>query len=605
MKHTFLLIFALFALSGSGQVQLQLAQRAMEDGKFEEALEYFENIYEKEPSKRDIAYRGVVNCYIELSQYDDGYDFIDDHRKAVRQRSEIFYIDMGYMRWLEGDSTSAKSNFESVFEAVRQMPAMAYQYSEKFKEWGLFRFALQTLQVAEQANPQMFFAQQKALLYAEMGNLKMMYDSYLNVLDRNPNFLETYKNILRFNMSRDGVIPQVDDLRRSTVAKIQNGGSEAFNELLVWIFTQEGKYGSAFRQLKALYLRGAGKPYDMLQLANTASQTGAYDDAVDIFEFLYDEGENTPFYADAVYGLTVAKLQRTLEGTPTREEIEQLRTEMIQREEQLAGFSLLADALLIRAELEYLHMKDPEMALATIETVLNSTAPSSQIAAEAKLLKGDIELVTGAPYDAILTYAQVEGDFESGVLGQEARFRKARVAFYTGDFEWAEATFKVLKTSTSKLIANDAMRLSLLIKDNAALDTTYFKLEQYAEVLLLQAQLRYDDALAELDTLDNLLSLSTEHPLEDEAIYTRARIFEDQQKWDTAVATYISVVDAFPKDLLADESLIRAARIAQHKLNDLELAKQLYERVLLEHGNSIYAEEARNEFRKLRGDLNT
>ena len=41
-----------------------------------------------------------------------------------------------------------------------------------------------------------------------------------------------------------------------------------------------------------------------------------------------------------------------------------------------------------------------------------------------------------------------------------------------GDFEWAQAQFSILKASTSKLIANDALDLSVFIMDNLGLDTT-------------------------------------------------------------------------------------------------------------------------------------
>ncbi len=605
MKVSAFLFLWLMTLSSFGQVQLQLANQAMEDGNYAEALGYWEKVYKNIPGQREGAYRRMVDCYIALEKYDDATDFIGDHRAAANTRSDVYYIDEGYVLWIDSDTVEAKQNFQKVFDAVARMPAMAYQYSERFKEWGLFRFALQTLEISEANNPQMFFAQQKALLYAEMGQLENMYGAYLDVMERNPNFLNTYQNILRYNMNRDGEIPQSEDLRRLTIQKIQEGGNIAFNQLLIWIFTQEGNYSAAFRQEKALYLRGEGRPFDILQLGASATQTGDYQNAEQIYQFLIDEGRNTPFYADAVFGLSRARLSELISGNPEMDEVAQVREDMIEREGLLSGNSLQAEALLMRAELEYLYLQKPDSALATIDQLLALSPPHSPLAAEGKLLKGDIELSSGAPYDAILTYAQVEGYFESGPLGQEARFRRARVAFYTGDFEWAEATFKVLKTSTSKLIANDAMRLSLLIKDNAALDTTYIKLEHYARILLLQTQRKYDEALLSLDTLENILSLSSEHPLDDEIIYTRARIFEDRELWDTAVVSYLEVANAFPKELLADEALIRAARIAKEKLRNTDLASELFERILLEHGNSIYAEEARNEFRKLRGDLNT
>ena len=66
---------------------------------------------------------------------------------------------------------------------------------------------------------------------------------------------------------------------------------------------------------------------------------------------------------------------------------------------------------------------------------------------------------------------QVEKDFKENPIGHEAKFRKAKVYYYQGDFE-AQSQFEVLKASTSKLTANNAMSLSLLITDNYNSDTS-------------------------------------------------------------------------------------------------------------------------------------
>ena len=39
-------------------------------------------------------------------------------------------------------------------------------------------------------------------------------------------------------------------------------------------------------------------------------------------------------------------------------------------------------------------------------------------------------------------------------------------------------------------------------------------------------------------------------------------------------------------------------------MNDLESAKNLYEKLILEYSNSIYTAEARIRFRSIRGDKN-
>ncbi|KAB2810341.1 tetratricopeptide repeat protein [Phaeocystidibacter luteus] len=603
MNKFLIAIICLFSLSTNAQVKRQLAEQAMEEGRFEEALNDWEDLYEKQPN--DFYYQQIVACFIQLEEYGDATDFIEDHIDEQPARAELYRIDLGYIHLVDKDTAAAEDEFNRVLEAVYRQPGLAYQYSERFKKWGIFKFALATLETAERGNPNMSFDQQKALLYAEMGMLEEMYIAYLDALARNPNFLASYQNVIRFNMNRDGNIPKSDVLKREIIGRIQDGEGISFNRLLIWVLTQEGEYGQAFRQLKALYRREEVQAFELFSLAQSAQVAKAYDDAIQIYAYLETLGNNTPFYADAVWGEMSCKKSMLIANGASREEFLQLNTEMKGAAEGLRASSTLPNLLLANAELQFLQLQEPDSALRTLEKALSVSPEKSAIHAESMLLRGDIELAIGLPYDAILTYSQVEADFESALLGQDARFRKARVAFYTGDFEWALTMFDVLKKSTSKLISNDALRLSLLIKDNAALDTTYLMLERYASALLYQTQNRYDEALSTLDTLDKLIAFTSDHPLHDESMYTRATIFNARGEHLQAAQLFEEIEAKFPKELLADEALIRAARIYQHELMDLDKAKALYEKVLLQHNNSIYAEEARSAFRKLRGDLNS
>ncbi|NVK04248.1 MAG: hypothetical protein HWD92_05470 [Flavobacteriia bacterium] len=603
-KYFFIYILTFsFSLTTFGQVKRQMAQQAMDEGKYEEALSDWQDLYKSDGS--DFYYEQIVDCFIQLEELEDAEDFIEDHIDKAQNRQDLYRIDLGYISLLQRDTTEAEDRFNTVLEAIYRQPGLAYQYSERFKKLGIFQFALGALETAERSNPRMAFDQQKAMLYAEMGMLEEMYISYLEVLEKNPNFLPSLKNVIRFNTNRDGEIPLAEVLKREIVLRIQETDDIVFNQLLIWTLTQEGQYRQAFRQLSALYRRTLAEPYEIFQLAVNAKQAGDFSSAIYIYEFLIEEESATPFYADAVFGKIEATHAQLVEENGGMEEFTALHQEMVNASDLLRGNSTRSNLLLLQAETEYLYLNQPVNALTTIEACINSASSQPKVAAEAKLLKGDIELTQGQPYDALLTYAQVETEYEGGILGQEARFRKARIAFYVGDFEFALIQFDVLKQSTSKLIANDALRLSLLIKDNAALDTTYIMLELYAQALMKQAQHRYDLALVELDSLDAMLQFSPDHPLLDEAMYSRARNLENLGQLDSAAELYIAVESTFGKDLLADESLIRAARIYQYQLYNLDKAKELYEKIVLEHGNSVYAEEARNEYRKLRGDLNS
>ena len=66
-----------------------------------------------------------------------------------------------------------------------------------------------------------------------------------------------------------------------------------------------------------------------------------------------------------------------------------------------------------------------------------------------KLQLGDYYVLTGQLWDASLTYSQVDKAFKQDPMGEDARFRNAKLAYYRGDFEWAQRQLTVLKSATS------------------------------------------------------------------------------------------------------------------------------------------------------------
>lgn len=604
MKYISVVIFSLFTLVASAQVQRELAEQAMEEGRFEDALDDFTDLYYRSPNTGN--YESVLECYIALKDWRKGERFIQKHIENSRSLVGSFKIDRGYFLQNIPDTVQAELLYNEVLEEVFKQSGLAYQYSERAKKWGLYKLGLAIIETATDANPTMNFDNQKALLYAEMGQLENMYTAYLDALERNPNFRSNLENIIRFNMDREGNIPKATFLKSDIIQRIQAGGTPELNKLLVWILVQEGEFNTAFTQQKALYLREEVNAHSLLIMGQQAVTAKEYRAAKRFFTYLIERGSSTPYLPEAQHELLKVELTMLREKRAEPSEFEDWMNSCRSSFPELRGSSILADLYKLAAEVEFYDLHNNDSALAYVAKCVNSASPRNTSVIESQLLKGDIELAMGLPYDAILTYASVEADHGSSPLGQEARFRKGKVAFFVGNFEWALTTFNVLKASTSKLIANDAMRYSLTIKDNAALDTTYTLLEKYASVMLLMAQNKLPEALLALDTLDGRLQFAAaDHPLLDESLFTRAEILQKERNYPEAVALYLRVADEFSDDLLADEALMRAADIEQNNLRNSAAAKDLYERILIEHGNSIFAEQARVEFRKLRGDQNT
>ena len=198
-----------------------------------------------------------------------------------------------------------------------------------------------------------------------------------------------------------------------------------------------------------------------------------------------------------------------------------------------------------------------------------------------------------------MLYSQVEKTFKNEPIGHLAKLKNARLTYYIGEFAWAKAQLDVLKSATSKLIANDALELSLLISDNTEADSSYAGLFLYSRADLLLYQNKYDEAFMKLDAIN---TLGTWHPLFDEVLYKKAEIRILQGQYEEADTLLQKLYTSYPDDILGDDALYRRGRLYQEIFIDDQMAMDLYQELLTKHPGSIYTIDARRRFRALRGD---
>ena len=251
------------------------------------------------------------------------------------------------------------------------------------------------------------------------------------------------------------------------------------------------------------------------------------------------------------------------------------------------------------AELEAFYLQNLDKAVNLLEEVVDFPMVEREVQSRAKLSLGDFYLIRGERWDATLLYSQVDKLYKDDVLGHEARFKNAKLSYYFGDFDWAKAQFDVLKASTSKLISNDAIDMSVFIIDNTGLDSNTTAMEMYAQAELLVFQNKYNDAF---EKLDSILMLFPEHSLDDDVLYLKAQIYKKQRDYPKAIVLFEKIVEKYKEEIRADNALFEMAEIYETRLNDKEKAKTYYEKLFTDFSDSTLAVEARKRFRILRGD---
>jgi TolA-binding protein len=364
---------------------------------------------------------------------------------------------------------------------------------------------------------------------------------------------------------------------------------------------QRKDYKNALRQMKAIDRKLNENGARVFNLGNIAADDKDYDSAVSAYDYIITEkGKENSFYIDAKRELLSSKKRKIVEGYHyTKEDLLGLAQDYQIFLAEFGKKSETSMMLLELANLEAVYLNDLPKAIAILKETIDFPNIPPTLQAQAKIALGDYYLMQDEVWESTLLYSQVDKAFKDDILGQEARFRNARLAYFNGDFQWAQAQFNVLKASTSKLIANDALDLSVFIMENSGLDTTTVPLKLYSEAELLVFQNKFEAAFIKLDTL---VKNFPAHTLDDDVMYLKAQVFLKKREYTKAAELFEKIATTYPDEIRADNSLFALATLYENQLNDKEKAKAMYEKIFTDYSGSTFAVDARKQYRKLRGD---
>jgi len=600
MYRLLVVLFALYSLNvfaqGGDAEKESLAKQYYNLGDFEKANQLYGELYDAYQGNN--YYKFYRTTLLELGYYDEAEKLSKKHFKRYNQGSTL--VELGEVYQLQGDLKKSEEAFDQAIDVIRDFPNQVYQIATAFTKAGEIQRALDAYLLARKLNSRNNYSFQVADIYSQLGRMEDMFREYISLLDVNPNYLQSVKNILSRSISDD---PENENnllLKRLVLSEVQGGGPEIYTDLLIWLYVQEKSYSSALRQVKALDKRSNGDQSRVYELANTCKNNQAFDIAIEAYDYIIEVGDDSPYYLDARIGKLRVFQDRIIgKNQYTEEDLHRLENEY---NATLGEFGYNEFTVLLMRDLAHLqafYMAKPDTAMGLLDRAIAIGTADRKDIARCKLELADILLLEDYVWDAILLYGQVEKEFSEDVLGQEAKFRRARVSYFQGDFNWAKAQLDVLKSSTSKLISNDAMKLSLLISDNTALDTTEAAMLEYARADFLSYQNQYESALEILEGMEFVYS---GHSLIDEVLFKQGEIHSNLRNFERAAEKYAQVLTNYSFDLLADDAAFQLGWLYENHLNDKEKASEYYEKIIVDYPSSVYIVEARKRYRSIRGD---
>ncbi len=592
MRYVLCFFCFFFLVSINGQDDF-LAKQYFGDGEFEKAVVFYEKLVKKNPRRTDYS-EGLIACYQQLERYEEAEKFL-----LGKLQEEFvfptFYIELGYNYTLQNLPEKASQYYEKAVNSLEENPNFGYSVGYRFQQYALLDEAVSAYTKAMRLKPELNYDFQLARIYGEKGDIEKMFQSYL-------------KLIYEGKSSRSNVLRNIDDfiteepdntnnavLRKTLLQNAQKNPDILWNELLSWLFVQQKQYKSAFAQEKAIFKRTDEISFDRLKnLGEIAKEENDIETAKTVFEYIKEKATDPGVKLNAQLSLIDIDLLNADE--------KKLNTIEKEFESLIETYGYQRKTLQLQiAYANFLTFKKerPEPATAILKKGLE--LPLSRFGkAYIKMALGDILVYDQRFNEALIYFSQIQQSLKNDVLGQDARFKVAQTSFYKGDFDWALTQLKVLRGSTSQLIANDAMQLSLLISDNSLEDSTQTALKKYARADLLAYQNKPQQAI---DNLEDILQNHKGEKIEDEALLKQAELLESQKKYDAARFNYQKIIEFYTSGILADDAHFRLAQLYENKLNEPDRAKPHYEKIIYNYQDSYYFPQARKNFRKLRGDL--
>ena len=545
----------------------------------------------------DEQYNLYFNTLLKSKRYEEAEKAI---KKLPKQGPAAlkYEVTLGRAYKEEGQQENAAKTFDHVINslpkeesAIRDLANDLYQLEE-------FDMAIRVfVQGRKILNDEKLFTYELISLYRYKKDKILLVQEYLNALSATPQMLQRAETTFSalFEGNADYLILQ-NALFKRMQKEPQN---ESFAKLLIWQYLQQHEYNTALLQLIAQDKRTKDDGTILFQSARLFTTNKAYETAIKAYEYLLSKGKDNHYYLPSRLGMVDVSYQLLLKGKTEEKDITNIAGQYQSILNEYGKNVRTLFALRKWATIQAYYLHHLEKAEEALETAIKIPNITSDELGEIKLELADVYVLTGEPWEAILLYGQVAASFENQDAGNEAKYRLARLSFFQGNFTYAKSQADVLKASTSQLIANDALNLSLLLSDHLETISDTLALKKYASAELLRFRNLPSAALKQLDSIPILYP---QNSLASDILMAKSNLFIQTKDFGKAAALLKELISSTPKNRWTDDALFILAGLYENQLDEPEQAKIWYQRLITDFPGSMFTAEARKHFRKLRGD---
>jgi len=581
------------------QKKFRLADAYMRSGQFEQAIPLLEDLHTENPNDHTF-YTKLKEAYENVKAYDPAIALVEE-RMSEGRPSPMRMSEKARLLYLKGEEQAA---FDTWDRAIGLAPERSTTYRVVYQALVDLRRFDRAIDVLKQGRSQLgeddAFQIELAYLYSLNGEHRAAMEEYVQVLDRNPERLGFVRSRLSsFVDQGEGLSVGVEVLKQAVRTSPLN---RSYRELLAWLHMEQEDYAAAFDVYRAIDRLEDENGRVLFSFAQKAADANAYDVASTAYGLILDRYPDAPVAPVAQKGIgdmhrrwAESAEEPAAAGDTSATPHYQAAVDAYQTFlDQYPNHESTPEVLRRLGRLQQDVFRQLDAAESTLQTVVGRY-PESDAANEARYDLGRIALLRGNLSEARLAFSRLVDRLRTGDLAEEARYELALLHFYQGEFESALSRVEATNENTSADVANDAIELKVLLRQNRGPDSLNTPLRLFADARLQERQHRYDQALA---TLDTLLSQHGRHPLADNARFFRAQALRAAGDTTQATQAFAEIPMMHPQSPFADRSLFARGQLLEAQ-NDLEGAVTAYNRLLEDYPKSLLASDARARIRSL------
>jgi tetratricopeptide (TPR) repeat protein len=586
------------ALAYAQQKDVSLAEEYYSQNEFEKAREVYERVA-RMPNSLSLIYSHYLKTLVNLK------DWKEAEKLAKRQSKEnpetmIYRLDYAWVMEQQNQPAVVEKEISAINDELRKRPEATLDAIEHAVRIDHVDWAEKIILASRKNQKEKtLWALEMAQVYALQGKQDLAIEELITFAVKDKDHLDGVKSALQDNLSKP---EEFDKLEQNLLTKLEKDQDQiVYNELLLWIYLQQKRFTRAFVQARALDKRYQEEGNQIVNIAQIAQRNNDYNAAAQMYEYViktYPAGLNYSYARNMFLKCKEDAIKNTY--PIDKAEIENLIKQYKQLLGELGRTPKTKEAIRNMALLYAFYLDKKDTAVVLLNEAIELSQGSADFMSLAKMDLGDIYLLKDEAWESTLLYSQVELARKEHPIGHEAKLRNAKLSYYKGEFDLATEHLDILKEATSREISNDAMELSLLIKDNILEDTLGIALKEFSKVELKLFQHKEREAMISLDTL---LKRYPKENVVEKALLTKARLLVRVGKAQDAIKPLEDLQTQFPEGIYGDDAMFLLGKVYEENIQDKDKAKTVYQDFLVKYPASIFTAEARKRFRILRGDF--